>query len=118
MKICICQYLPIICKIRGWSFSVLRRTKPSFKSTIGQDCLSHRAMLCIERAYVNRLDIEKVIDLNIVKKMNESILCLSKGILAFAINKTPKLKLFFVSIINRCLNFLQITFKSFFLVGP
>ena len=29
---------------------------------MGQDHLSHLALLCIERAYVNRVDIEKVID--------------------------------------------------------
>ena len=30
------------------------------------------------------------------------------------INKKPELKLFFVSILNRCLSSLQITFNSFF----
>ena len=83
--------------------------------TMGQDCFSHLAILCIERAYVNRLDIVKVTDefspkkgrskfffqpifrpkntgdLYIVKKVNEWILCLSKGILALAINKRPEL---------------------------
>ena len=44
------------------SFSVLRRPKTSLKSTLGQDCLSHLALLCIGRAYITRLDIEIVID--------------------------------------------------------
>ena len=85
-------------------FSVLWRPKTILKSTMGQDCLSHLAILCIERTCVNRLDIEKVTeefspkksrskfffqsifrpknigDLDIVKKVNEWILCLSKGI--------------------------------------
>ena len=29
---------------------------------MGQDCLSYLALLCIERIYVNRVDIEKVTD--------------------------------------------------------
>ena len=29
---------------------------------MGQDCLIHVALLCIERPYVNRVDIEKVTD--------------------------------------------------------
>ena len=97
------------------SFSLLRRQKTNLKSTMGQDCFSHLAILCIERAYVNRPDIVKVTDefspkkgrskfffqsifrpknigdLYIVKKVNEWILCLSKGILALAINKRPEL---------------------------
>ena len=80
-----------------------------------RNCFSHLAILCIERAYVNRLDIVKVTHefspkkgrskfffqpifrpknigyLYIVKKVNEWILCLSKGILALAINKRPEL---------------------------
>ena len=44
------------------SFSVLRRPKTNLKSTMGQNCFSHLAILCIERAYVNRLDIVKVTD--------------------------------------------------------
>ena len=44
------------------SFSVLRRPKTNLKSTMGQDCFSHLAILCIERAYVNRLDIVEVTD--------------------------------------------------------
>ena len=39
------------------SFSVLRRPKTNLKSTMGQDYLSHLAILCIDRTYVNRLDI-------------------------------------------------------------
>ena len=116
--------------------------KTNLKSTIGQDCLSHLAILCIERAYVNRLDLEKVIDefsskkgrskfffqlifrqknigdLNIIKKVNWWILCLSKEILTLPINKKLELNLSFVPIINRCLSSLQMTFKCFFLVNP
>ena len=90
-----------------WVFLI----KTNLKSTMGQDCLSHLAILCIERTYVNRLDIEKVSDefspkkgrskfffwpifrpknignLNIFKKDNEYIPLLSKGILALTINK-------------------------------
>ena len=29
---------------------------------MGQDCLSHLALLCTERVYFNRVDIEKVTD--------------------------------------------------------
>ena len=29
---------------------------------MGQDCLSYLALLCIERVYVKRVDIEKVTD--------------------------------------------------------
>ena len=44
------------------SFSVLRRPKISLRNTMGQDRLNHLAPLCFERAYVNRVDLEKVID--------------------------------------------------------
>ena len=110
------------------SFSALWRPKTNVKSIVGQDCLSHMAVLRIERTFANRLDTEKVADefssknarskfffqpifrpknisdLNIAKKVNELIQCWSKGILGLAINKNPKLKLFFVPIINRCLS--------------
>ena len=43
-------------------FNVLRRPKTNLKSIMSQDCLNHLAILCIERAYVDRLDTEKVID--------------------------------------------------------
>ena len=43
-------------------FSVLRRPKTNLRSTMGRDRLSHLALLSIEGAYVNRVDIEKVID--------------------------------------------------------
>ena len=36
--------------------------EPATKSTIGQDRSGHLALLCIERAYVNRVDIGKAID--------------------------------------------------------
>ena len=42
--------------------SVLWRPKTNLRSTMGQDRLNHLALLCFECAYVNRLDIEKVID--------------------------------------------------------
>ena len=32
------------------------------ENTMGQDCLSHLALLCTECAYVNRIDIETVIN--------------------------------------------------------
>ena len=35
------------------SFGVLRRPKTNLKSTMGQDCLSHLALLCIERAFMS-----------------------------------------------------------------
>ena len=131
----------VFCFPARW-YSVLRRPKTNLKSTIGQDCLSHIAILCIERAYVNRLDLEKVIDefsskkdrskfffqlifrqknigdLNIIKKVNWWILCLSKEILTLPINKKLELNSSFVPIINRCLSSLQMTFKCFFLVNP
>ena len=44
------------------SFSVLGRPKTNLSSTMGQDCLRHLALSCIERVYFNRLDIGKVID--------------------------------------------------------
>ena len=44
------------------SFSALRRLKTYIRSTMGQDRLSHLALLSIERAYANRVDINKVID--------------------------------------------------------
>ena len=44
------------------SFCVLRIPKTNLKSILVQNYLIHLALLCIERTYVNRLDIEKVID--------------------------------------------------------
>ena len=44
------------------SFSVLGRPKINLSSTMGQDRLSHLALLCIERAYVRRGDNQKVTD--------------------------------------------------------
>lgn len=44
------------------SFNVLGRPKTNLSSTMGQDCLRHLALSCIERVYFNRLDIGKVID--------------------------------------------------------
>ena len=37
-------------------------SETNLKSTIGQDRSGHLALLCVERAYVNRVDIEKAID--------------------------------------------------------
>ena len=37
----------------GWSFSVLRRLKAYFRNIMGQDRLSHLALLCIGRVYGN-----------------------------------------------------------------
>ena len=50
-------------------FSVLRRPKTNLRSTMGRDRLSHLALLSIEGAYVNRVDIEKVIDEFSLKKV-------------------------------------------------
>ena len=44
------------------SFSVLRKLKRYPRSTLEEDCLSHLALLRVERAYSNRVDTEKVID--------------------------------------------------------
>ena len=44
------------------SFSVLQRPKTNLRRTKEQDRLSHLALLCFERAYVNRVDVEKMID--------------------------------------------------------
>ena len=41
---------------------------------------------------------------------------LVKGHLALAINEKPKLKLIFMSLINRFLSSFQMTFRSFFLL--
>ena len=42
------------------SFSVQQRPKTNLKSTMGQDCLCHLALLCTERAYVNRIDFQPI----------------------------------------------------------
>ena len=42
------------------SFSVLRRPKTNLRSITGQDRHSHLALLCIERAYVNRVDFQPI----------------------------------------------------------
>ena len=44
------------------SFSVLWKLKRYPRSTLEEDCLSHLALLRVERAYSNRVDTEKVID--------------------------------------------------------
>ena len=54
--------LPTVYCSAEHSFSVLRRPKTNLKITLVQNCLSHLALLSIERAHVNRLDFEKVID--------------------------------------------------------
>ena len=43
-------------------FSVLKKLKSYLRSTRDQDCLSHLALLRIERSGSNRIDTEKVID--------------------------------------------------------
>ena len=48
--------------LQNGPFSVLRRPKANLKSDVGQDRLSHLELLYIERTYVNRVDIEKLID--------------------------------------------------------
>ena len=114
------------------SFSLLRKLKTYPGSTLEEDCLSHLALLRIERAYSNRVDIEKMIDefekvvssslsnqclfiFSFVKKVDisEFCACQSESYLAFASNKT-----FFVPIANCCLSALLMVFKSFFLVSP
>ena len=42
------------------SFSILRRPKTNLRSTMGQNCLSHLALLSIKRAYVNRVDFQPI----------------------------------------------------------
>ena len=42
------------------SFGVLRRPTTNLRSVMGQDHLSHVALLCIERAYVNRADFQTI----------------------------------------------------------
>ena len=42
------------------SFSVLRRLKTNLRSTMGQDYLSHLALLCIDSVYVNRVDFQPI----------------------------------------------------------
>ena len=48
--------------LQNGPFSVLRRPKANLRSDVGQDRLSHLGLLYIERTYVNRVDIEKLID--------------------------------------------------------
>ena len=57
------------------SFSALRRLETYLRSTMGQDRLSHLALLCIERAYGNTLDIEKVIDVFASRKQRSQYFC-------------------------------------------
>ena len=53
--------MPTVYCSSGRSFSVLRRPKTTPRSTMRQeDCLSHLALLSIECAYFNRVDIEKL----------------------------------------------------------
>ena len=54
-RIFILSVIPTVSCSAERSFSVLRRPKANLKSTMGQDCLSHLALLYIERAYINRL---------------------------------------------------------------
>ena len=42
------------------SFSVLRRSETNCRSIMGQDRLSHLVLLCIERAYVNKVDFQPI----------------------------------------------------------
>ena len=58
----ILSVIPAVSSSAERSFSVLRRPKIKFRGNMGQDRLSHLAPLSNERAYVNRVDIEKVID--------------------------------------------------------
>ena len=44
------------------SFSILQRPKTTLRSIMGQDLLRHLALLCIERAYVNRIDFQPILD--------------------------------------------------------
>ena len=48
--------------LQNGPFSVLRRPKANLRSDVGQDRLSHLELLYIERTYVNRAIIEKLID--------------------------------------------------------
>ena len=71
------------------SFSILQRLKTTLRSIMGQDLLSHLALLCIERAYVNRIDFQPILDQKTLVIYFES--CKKKGILALATNKKPHL---------------------------
>ena len=42
------------------SFSVLQRPKTDLRNTMGQDRLSHLALLCIKRAYINRVNFQPI----------------------------------------------------------
>ena len=66
--------IPTVAYSAERSFCVLRRPKQTLKVTMGQDCLIHVALLCIERPYVNRLDIEKVTDEFSPKKRSFQVL--------------------------------------------
>ena len=60
---------------------------------MGQDILSHLALICIERACVNRVDFQSILDQKTLMihfgtcKKSELVLCLSKRILALATDK-------------------------------
>ena len=42
------------------SFSILQRPKTNLRSIMEQHLLIHLALLCIERAYVNRVDFQPI----------------------------------------------------------
>ena len=44
------------------SLRALRRPKTNLRSTMGQDHLSHLVLLYIERAFVNRLNFQSILD--------------------------------------------------------
>ena len=43
-------------------FSILRIAKTNLRRVMGQDILSHLALICIERACVNRVDFQSILD--------------------------------------------------------
>ena len=55
------------------SFSALRRLKTYIRSTMGQERLSHLAILSIERGYANLIDINRVIDIFASRKGREQL---------------------------------------------
>ena len=69
-KICEKRYLSyLVIGILGKTYCLiqLRKTeklkeRKQTRSIMGQNCLSHLALLCFEHAYVNKVDIEKAID--------------------------------------------------------
>ena len=58
----ILSVIPGVCSSVERPFTVSQRPKINLKRTLGQDSLIHLTLLCIERAYANRVHIQKLIN--------------------------------------------------------